>query len=380
MNVIKRILSIDRIGRRTKTAPAKSANHDVGQVQLSAIRYLVAQEATAEAELAMRQGDVQAVEQAVKRALSIDESAARPTELRAWGAWRQGRLDRAMAAVEAHPRQTPRLKLLRLLLGCLTGRLEQSHLELAEWSRMDNCPPAARILLALLELDAGRPEAARRAIRRNLDRQLDPESLSLLILVDLMEDLPDATRQAAAKLGLWFGHCHPVPQLLTSLCLRRPARQAAPALEIIAQLAGELILEPRMITTLTVAQRCKPNASRIALLRRAIARIVNDLDDPVPALEAMAELSFLAGDEQMARAWAVRGLKHAPYSAPLALLLDRLGDAEENHEPQVIQTLQSILKQHDYPDVRSALERRRHGKPAPSVNVSPAGAKKDIAA
>ncbi len=356
MAAIKRITNLHRRRRGSNATASRGA--DIGQMQLSAIRYLVAQEVIADAELALRRGETEAAEQTIERAMSIDATSTRLTELRVWAFWCADRLDAALNILDTHPSQTPRLKLLRLMLFGLTGRREEARLELAQWSRQDPCPIAARALLALMEMDEGRLDAARLSIKRNLDRHLDHESLTLLVLIDLAEDLPDATQQAASQLGLWFAHRRPVQPLLASLSLRKPSRQASAPIEMVSQLAGELLRDPELIPTLVVAQRCRPNPARIDLLRRALARAVGDLGDPAPAYEALAELSQLAGDEQMARHWAVRGLKHHPYSATLALLLDRFDCPEQGDDAQVIKALRHVLKRHDYPDVREALMRR----------------------
>ncbi len=339
--------------RPRRVKPAGPAN----RAQLQAIRYLVANEACVSLERALRQGDHAEAQRAIERGLSINPTFSRLTELRAWYHLDRGQADRALALLESDEPCSPRCRLLKQLVRMRTGQKALAHLALNAWAREDDCPDAARVLLATLDLEAGRTRDAQSVLTKRPELASHPLACQLLVLIELSQDSPHAARRAATILLRRFGRQEHAHRFVAGLGLAARVDEAELPIEMIDRLAEELADRPEVIPSLTAAQRCRPDRLRIELLRRAIARVVDDLPEPIEAIESLAGLAELAGANDDAVRWARRGLKLSPLNATLALLIDRSQaspSAEQTDE--ATEVLRRVAAAHpDYPDVQWAL-------------------------
>jgi len=367
---MRRLLDRLRRGGRAVVGRSAAPAADAAPCHADAARYLVTTQTCAEARLALMRRDLPAAEHALQRAEAVEPDHPDLPELRARCELAHGRPDRAAALLDrARPGNATR-RLLRLLLMMQTGRRAAAHLELTDWTRRADCPPAARVLTAYLHWRAGDAPAARRTLTP-LTRERDhAPALRLAAVIELIDNQPAAAKTHLARLTQRFGHRPRTAALLRWLAPRGRHDQPVVRPELIDQLAAELLSRPEAIATLAAAQRWSPRAERLELLRRAIRRIVDDLAEPYPALEALAELSMLAGDLDAAERWAKRGLTIQPMSAKLALMLDRIDCAQASTEPEAASPVKAIgsfgilrrvAESHpDYPDVQRALYHRYH--------------------
>jgi hypothetical protein len=278
--------------------------------------------------------------------------------------------------VEGETSSVPRMRLFVNLVRLQAGRAAEAHLDLYEWSRQGHCPSLARVLLAGLEAADGEYESARWALDRNLGEEHDPLSLQLMLLLDIDQQLSTSGANVAGFLANHFGHHAPTVSVLQTLEIDDQLDSERLPLELVDELAGSLAARPQLIPTLTEAQKRAPNPSRIELLRRAVLRILDELDEPRQGCESLAELSRLAGHQDDARRWARRGLAYKPYSAKLALMLDDLDppmaelldesqpapgssapiEPQQPIEREVLAILEEVARQRpDWPDVQRAM-------------------------
>ncbi len=261
-------------------------------------------------------------------------------------------------------RETPQLRLARLVNWCLTGQLAPAMIELHDWLRERGCPIEARLLLASLLSRAGRHDEALLALPRpgQIGAVTDQHLLQMTAAVleaagqsnDAARVMSRLVRQHAGQpsLDAWLSAMDgPVP----------PQDQQAHGAQV-EQLIAQLADQPQVIPSLVFAQALEPDAETIALLRAAIPPATDALDDPRRQLmvsQAMAQLAELAADRTDARLWAQRGLSIDPYAATLALLLARLAE-QTRDEPLVVQTLEHAIHAHPtYPDLRVAVIRHQ---------------------
>lgn len=332
-----------------------------GRSQVESVRYVMASEMCAEARLAMVRGDLQAAEQHIEHAADLSPSHPEVVEISTRLAMQRGAPEQAIGLLERLAKPSPRHRLLLQLARLQTGQRALAHLDLQQWSHRPNFPPNARVLLAWLDWQAGSIESARRAIRLAGDQGSDPDLLRLRMLIELDDGNHAAARRTGGKLGLQYAGDPLTNRFLASFQRPQSADGLQVSIQMIEELSFQLGHDPRLIDTLIAAQRIKPSPERIELLRRAIGRIADDLNGNVSICEAMAELASLAGDEDDARRWARRGLKQRPYSAKLAMLLDRLGDDQDDQAGASISIaiLRQVADEHpDYADVQRQLINR----------------------
>lgn len=259
------------------------------------------------------------------------------------------------------PRDNTPKRLGRITGLCVTGQTAAAELDLSDWLREDDCPPAVRTMLAALLARRGQHESARCLVA---DADRDPlEMLTLLSLLTRDRAKADDARRLVERLHSEFGH---VPFVRRWLALTRPPGfDALPPVGDgqVEQLAGELVTRPTVVRSLVVAQQYEPNPQQVQLLRCAIERIAPAFagDEQLGVIcQALAELAELAGDIDDARRWAHRGLKADPFNAMLALVLSRIDD-DANVGPDAADVLDQMARRHPtYPDVRAALIRRLH--------------------
>jgi tetratricopeptide (TPR) repeat protein len=254
-----------------------------------------------------------------------------------------------------------------------SGDATGAHLDLIELDRREDCPTAARVLLALLELDRGESDRALETLRRNLARGADAMTCQAMVLMELTERLPDEATQAAGFLGHAFeldGFCS---RWLKSLSLAGSADLPQAPSALSRQMGEALLSRQHVIPTLMLGQKHRPHRGRINQLREALSLIVQRLDDVEKGYGCLGELALLADDAEDARRWVRLGLSSFPYSAKLALLSDRIDSLLEPDEASVRLTLaaleQAIDAKPDYGDVRRALilRYRRQGLDAQAM-------------
>lgn len=329
----------------------------------AAIGYLAAETAAQRADRALAQHDFAEARAAIRAGQHAAPQHPRLREAQARLAMADGSPELAARLLDADPIPNARRRLLLALAQCQAGRRLAAELQLREWSRDPQCPSEARALLAWLELEKEDAAAARRVLTPNLRHGPDALTCQMLLLMDIAEQLPRATRQAVAYLSHAFSHDPHIARWLDSFQIAPQIEQLEAPLELIERLADQLVQRPHVIRTLVVAQQHRPSLGRIDLLRRAIIRIVDRLAEPIVAIEALARLAHIAGDIDEARRWTRRGLKLEPYSASLALLLDQLADADDADDvsPRPLAVLRrAAAARPGYGDLRRALILRYH--------------------
>jgi hypothetical protein len=249
----------------------------------------------------------------------------------------------------------------------VSGELAAAELELHQWQRQPDCPPAARVMLAGLLARRDQLDHAATVLdhvqHAALDH-LDAREAQLLVTILVRTSEADRARRLTRKLHDAFGDRSEVRAWLQRM--EAPGTEALPdvAEARIEHLAAELAAQPEVIPSLVVAQQHSPDAAQITLLRQALARLAPTLSEGphwLALCRAQARLSLLAGDSDEARRWAHRGLKQAPEDEKLALVLAEIAD-NPTVGPPARDVLARVVDAHpDYPDVRRALIRRHAG-------------------
>lgn len=248
------------------------------------------------------------------------------------------------------------------------GQLAAAELDLHDWHRHADCPSQATLLLASLLARRGQKDAARQVMASSSsprtgasDHQLTLMEQELRISLLVQDGLNDAARRQAWHYHHHQGHRHDTRLWLQAMDV--PGSQVCEELpqQAIDSLAVELIKHWRLLATLVTAQKIKPDAQQIRLLRAAGLRCHRDMDKHRSGYQlclAMAELALLVQDGDDARRWAYRGLKIEPYSAELALILSHVED-DPAYGPAASQVLEQAVAAHpEYPDLMAALIRR----------------------
>ncbi len=330
--IIKRLLAFARPRAADRDAPD---DHEAQRTtRISARRRLAVRQAIGEARLALSHHDTTAAQHAIARARTIDPANRQLPLLAAAAALRQGHAYQALHLVESADAQHAPTRLMANLVRLSAGQRYAAWLDLSDWAACDGCPPQARVLLAWLYCEEGRPDAAQRTLAE-VDTEHEPLARQLAMLIGMRHDGAAPTRRDMADLLHRFGDDPATEWFGRSLGLGRRRSSGEVPVNVVEQLADELLSEPGVIPTLVAAQRRRPEPDRVALIRRALVRIVDDLPEPIVAVEALAELSRLAADRDDALRWVQRGLNLAPYSAKLALMLDELERAGANDEPRI---------------------------------------------
>lgn len=354
----KRLVAMLRSRRRNASDEAHESQRTAC---INARKRLAVRQAIGEARLALTHNDTAAAQHAIARARGIDPANRQLPLLAAAAALREGRAYHALHLVEsADPHHAP-TRLMTNLVRLSAGQRHAAWLDLSGWAADHGCPAQARVMLAWLYCAEGRHDDARRALRQ-VDDTHEPIAKQLAMLLDL-EDGAAPPRRDVAELLHRYGDDPTTEWFARSLGLGRRRSSDEVPLNMVEQLADELLAEPGVIPTLTAAQRRQCEPDRVALLRRALVRIVNELPEPIVALEALAELSRLAGDLDDAVRWVQRGLQVAPYSAKLALMLDQL-DLDDSVDglaanPRVALERVASLRP-NWADVQHALAHRYH--------------------
>jgi len=122
-------------------------------------------------------------------------------------------------------------------------------------------------------------------------------------------------------------------------------------------LALRMVDEPTLIGELVAAVKRRPGTGALTRLGDAIRIAAKGLDPEasgVAVCHALAELAWLAGDDEQTRQMAHAGLRLDPHFAPLALLLARVPDDLAVGEPVKV-VLKRIARRRDTPELRAAM-------------------------
>lgn len=221
----------------------------------------------------------------------------------------RGEFDSALALIESCQNVPGSMRLLRIVCLLHAGRRHEAHGDLLQWARKASAPLPARIILSILEWEAGRIDDAADALQRNLQQIEDPATLAALMLMT-------ASQGRTHMAGLWAERLrsacitHPRSGLLETMLIAaghgRLPRSVQATPEAIAALATELIAAEHLLPALCEAQRLAFDAERARLLAGAIERGLVDFDDQAAALSMLADLHELMGERDAAAAWRSR--------------------------------------------------------------------------
>ncbi len=332
---------------------------------------LAVRQSLGEAELAIGQPDHATAEHALARAATLGASADQVAPLSARVALMQAQTYRAMRLIECANPRVPAVRLLTNLIRLSAGQRTRAELDLGQWVAEADCPTEAVTLRAWLWMIEGHTDAAQRLLSRD-EMENDPVARQLRLTIK-MQTGHAADRRDVTDLLHRFSDEAITDRWADSLTLGQRRQADEVPLDRVELLAVELAAQPLAIRTLVEAQRYRPEADRIALIRRALLRIVDDLPEPLTAIEAIAQLAHLAGDNDDAFRWVQRGLKLAPYSAKLALLLNTIESDRDTNTARGISgrsALEHVAEaQPTWPDVQIALadRYRRDDLPAHAV-------------
>jgi tetratricopeptide (TPR) repeat protein len=240
--------------------------------------------------------------------------------------------ERALALLETARHQNASLRLLKNACLIELGRRTEAHADLHQWSRQPTAPMDARIMLAMLEWEAGDTYSAMQALRHNLRYLDDARSLELLVLMSVCEHRASLAQSLAQRLRQVSLGCESVGEtslLLRSLGINTHHMSDRLDDKQVQTLAMELTARESVIPALVEAQRRSPRPAMIHALRQAIEKARPELVDQRHALEALASLSALLGDHAAARAWAQQALQLNPMSVTMATILRDATDAPE---------------------------------------------------
>lgn len=251
-------------------------------------------------------------------------------------------------------------KLQRLCADFIQGQRAGAELELHEWTRQENCPDQARVLLASSLVARGQTEHALNILHQQVDLASQQYSQSLgrmLVAVLSQADLTESAQQVASQCFHQLGHQGQMAAWLEAVDAPGFGEHRSKPDAAIEELAMELTSQFRLIPSLVAAQKVDPDLQDIALLRDAMRRMAPHADDQRQTLTlslALAELSLLLEDHDEARRWAYRGLRIDPLSARLALILAQVqGDKAMGRTAcEVLDEVADAYPQ--YPDVQAA--------------------------
>jgi hypothetical protein len=285
-------------------------------------------------ERAMDRGLWEHAERIARSALPLAPTSTRLSEQVARLRLAQGRPETALNIIESPWARggelQASLRLLRAVCLVQVGRKEEAHSDLLRWSNKSTAPLDARLMLALLEWEAGDEHAATLTLLRNLKHLEDDRTLELLMLLAVRQGRHEQSRVWAGRLRECsaFGAGSPYLQLLfDSLLLPHKGEMSEPRPDQVDTLRLELIAGEGAIPTLVAAQKLRPQRDAARLLYRALAQALEDLNDAQPALEGLARLALVLEDPEAAREWIEKARQHNPMSASLAMLREEIDRA-----------------------------------------------------
>lgn len=244
----------------------------------------------------------------------------------------------ALRTIDACHLQTASLRLLRNICLILLGRTAEAQHDLLGWSRKTTAPVYARLVQALLVMQKGEYETARKWLRMNLTQSEDPLTLAALVVICILEEQFDQAHLWANRLyetNSWNESPLDCDVFLKSLSLSRPAPAHVPSEDRIDTLSREILDCEEIIPVLVQAQKLQYDSRTAKLLSVAIERALSGLEKPQAGHEALAQLALAEENTAEARHWAGVGLKQQPMSASLARLVESLevGQSDETFQP-----------------------------------------------
>lgn len=217
--------------------------------------------------------------------------------------------DSALAIIDSCCHKPSSMRLLRCVCLLQLGRMHEAHADLLGWARRSTAPLPARLILGLLEWNAGHHDDAAIALQHNLHQLEDPWALTALMLMATAQDRRNIAEFWSSRLR---ESCHSHPHcgffeaaLVAAGFARSPARMVASA-SAAATLATELLAAERLIPALVESQRLSADRQMGLLLAEAIEGAFEDLDDQHAASVALSELHDRLGDADLAQAWRAR--------------------------------------------------------------------------
>jgi hypothetical protein len=239
----------------------------------------------------------------------------------------QGEAETALHLVDGAARQPDSMRLLRATCLVQLGRKHEAHADLLCWSRKSTAPLDARLLLAMLEWEAGDEDAAVTALLRNLRQIEDPRTIELLLLVAAARRREDQAHACAERVQQCtsLGPRPPHLDLLVrSLGIRTHDVPHEPTEEQIFTLAMELVSHEHVLPSLVTALEIERHEQHARLLHAALERILDELSDRTRGFECLARTAFVTDDRATAKDWTKRGLEENPLSAALHRLDEQL--------------------------------------------------------
>jgi len=278
--------------------------------------------------------------QLICEVISHENPSPRMGEIIARWHLKHGRIDEALQVSDDYLlEKTASGRLLHDVCLCLAGQRVSAHLDLSDWSRRPECPTAARVLLAVLEMDDERPDRALDALRRNLDQIEDPLSIQMMILIHLERERPEEAaywiqRLAQTKRAWLENDQHRVREsVVCELAHVDSQAPESPPVELVEQLAIEIQGDENLIPSLVVGQKLEPDDATNRLLSLAIEKAMPELEHPKVVCESLARLALIRQDITAAKQWIHRGLELNPMSVPLAMMLVELPDSPLKSKP-----------------------------------------------
>lgn len=237
----------------------------------------------------------------------------------------------ALRTIDACHLQTASLRLLRNICLILVGRTAEAQHDLLGWSRKTTAPVYARLVQALLVMQKGEYESARKLLKINLSQSENPLTLAVLVVICILEENFEQAHVWANRFyeaNSWNEGPLDCDVFLKSLSLSRPALAHVPSEDRIDTLSREILDCEEIIPVLVQAQRLQFESRTAKLLGAAIERALSMLEKPQAGFEALAQLALAEENTTVARHWAELGLKQQPMSAPLARLVESLNGGQ----------------------------------------------------
>jgi len=341
----------------TRATTNSVARHDEAQRQLA--------RSLAEAlDDALRNRRIHQLRAIAESALRIAHQHPQLTERLARMRLGDGDAEGALDLIDASIEQTASLRLLRNVCLVQVGRRAEAHHDLARWVDEAPVPMDARLMLALLDWEAGNCDDAVAHLRDNL-RQFengDERTLTLLMCLAIERGRADQATTWAQQLRrcTWQRPTTGNVELIIA-SLNLPGWSAVqPTEQQLDTLAMELIAAEPAIGAMVDALELEPDKAATELLAVGLERALPDLSDETRAIEALARLHVQLGRSVQALHWINLGLQRSPMSASLILLKRQLDPPADRQPGATIESespaplpLTSPARDHTDDDTRS---------------------------
>lgn len=221
----------------------------------------------------------------------------------------QGDFDAALAIMDSCTNQTASMCLLRVVCQLQTGRHIEAHAGLLHWARKSSAPLQARVMLAMLDWQAGYADDAATTLQHSLRQIEDPMALAALMLMAVAQSRRQlanhwAMRLAAASVS--SPHRRYFETMLSANGFRPATSSMMINDESIASLSTQLIANEHVIPTLVEAQRLAQPSDATHLLAAAIESAIDELEHLPTACHALSMLHEKLSHHDLAQAWRSR--------------------------------------------------------------------------